>query len=186
MLNIIFEKLRILKRRFFIKWYGLKNVSPDFLATKGLKHVSQDVKAEAFSYIGPGCIIYPKVSIGKYSMLANEVFIIGGDHNYRTSGIPAVFNGRDELKSTIIGRDVWIGSRSTIMTGVEIGDGAIVAAGSIVTKNLEPFGIYAGIPAKKIKERFTEKEKEKHLKMLNMPYEDLKYLRKSLLSSKDK
>lgn len=151
----ITEYLRTLKRKFFIKWYGLNNVHPKFLATKGLKNVSKDIHAGAYSYIGPRCIIYPNVSIGNYTMLANDVYIIGGDHNYRTAGIPTVFNGRDSMVKTSIGSDVWIGARSIIMTGIKIGDGAIVAAGSVVTKDLEPFCIYGGVPAKKIKDRFS-------------------------------
>ena len=94
--------LRRIKRKFYVRWYGLKNVHPDFLATNGLSKVSKDIKAGAFSYIGPGCSIYPKVTIGNYTMIANDVSIIGGDHNYRTPGIPTVFNGRDILRPTVI------------------------------------------------------------------------------------
>lgn len=104
-------------------------------------------------------------------MLASNVYIIGGDHNYRTSGIPSVLNGRDEAKSTVIGHDVWIGSRSTIMTGVVIGNGAIIAAGSVVTKDVEPYAIYGGAPAKKIKMRFNEEQIEEHERMLSQPIE---------------
>ena len=69
------------------------------------------------------------------------------------------------------------------MAGVTIGDGVIVAAGSVVTKDLEPFGVYAGIPAKKIKERFSDKEKEMHIDMLNLSPDKLNYLCDTLLSS---
>ena len=183
MLEAFLSKLRKYRRKSLIKWYGLKNVHPDFLATNGLKNVSKDIVAGAFAYIGPRCIICPKVSIGNYTMLANDVSIIGGDHNFRTAGIPTVFNGRDELKATHIGNDVWIGCHSIIMAGVTIGDGVIVAAGSVVTKDLEPFGVYAGIPAKKIKERFSDKEKEMHIDMLNLSPDKLNYLCDTLLSS---
>ncbi|MCX6132015.1 MAG: DapH/DapD/GlmU-related protein [Proteobacteria bacterium] len=59
----------------------------------------------------------------------------------------------DETKRTTIGNDVWIGANVVILDGIDIGMGAIVAAGSIVTKDIEAFGIYGGIPAKFIRQR---------------------------------
>lgn len=58
----------------------------------------------------------------------------------------------------IIGNDVWIGAKSTIMSGIKIGDGAIVAAGSVVTKDVEPYSLVGGNPAKHIKYRFTKEQ----------------------------
>lgn len=58
-----------------------------------------------------------------------------------------------------IGNDVWIGSDVTILGGISIGDGAIVAAGAVVTKDIEPYSIYGGVPAKKIRNRFSEDQK---------------------------
>ena len=65
----------------------------------------------------------------------------------------------DELKSNggvEIGNDVWIGKSSIILSGITIGDGAVIAAGSIVTKDVEPYSVVAGIPAKLIKKRFND------------------------------
>jgi acetyltransferase-like isoleucine patch superfamily enzyme len=60
------------------------------------------------------------------------------------------------------------------MTGVNIGNGAIIAAGSIITKDVEPYSIYGGCPAKKIKDRFDNaKDVIKHEKMVNLPFEDI-------------
>jgi acetyltransferase-like isoleucine patch superfamily enzyme len=79
-----------------------------------------------------------------------------------------------------IGNDVWIGANVTIMDGITIGDGAVIAAGSVVTKNIAPYTIVGGNPAKVIKLRFTEEQiqallriqwwncHEKELKMLNI------------------
>jgi virginiamycin A acetyltransferase len=63
----------------------------------------------------------------------------------------------------IIENDVWIGANSTIMSGIKIGNGAIVAAGSTVTKDVPPYAIVAGNPAKVVKYRFTEEQIEKLL-----------------------
>ncbi len=161
---------RQLKRKYFVKKYSLKDVHSTFyLGGKG--QISRDLIADKYVYIGPNCIIYPKVKIGAYSMLANNVSIIGGDHIFTKAGVPIIFSGREKEKSTIIGKDVWIGAHSIIMRGVIIGDGTIVAAGSVVTKDLEAFSIYGGIPAKKIKDRFvSNSDLEIHRKMLNTDF----------------
>ena len=119
-------------------------------------------------------MIYPKVEIGKYTMLANDVKVIGGDHRYDLSGLPIIFSGRNNLKATKIGDDVWIGANSIIMTGVKIGDGAIIAAGSVVTKDIEPYIVVGGIPARFIKKRFkTDVEVSAHKAMLSKPPSEL-------------
>jgi chloramphenicol O-acetyltransferase type B len=72
---------------------------------------------------------------------------------------------------TKIGDDVWIGYGSTIMQGVEISNGAIIAAGSVVTSNVEEYSIYAGVPAKKIRNRFnSDIDLETHLRLMNLNY----------------
>jgi virginiamycin A acetyltransferase len=65
----------------------------------------------------------------------------------------------------VIGNDVWIGQNVTIMPGVKVGDGAIIAANSTVVKNIEPYTIYGGNPAKLIKNRFSDEKVEFLLKL---------------------
>ncbi len=151
------NKIRFIYRNIrmaFLRWWkGLKYVHNTFIIGENC-HISPDLVAGAYSYIGPRCIIYPKVVIGEYTMLANDVAIIGGDHIYDKPGMPVIFSGRGELNPTIIGKDVWIGAFVKIRTGVKIGNGAIVAFGSVVTKDVEAYSVYGGIPAKKLKDRF--------------------------------
>ena len=64
----------------------------------------------------------------------------------------------DEFPSTDIGNDVWIGNNVIIKYGVKIGDGAILGAGAVVTKDVEPYSIVGGVPAKVIKYRFSPDE----------------------------
>lgn len=105
-----------------------------------------------------------RLSIGHYCSIAPEVlFIVCGDHpTDRISlfpfkahgfggGFEAVSNGDIEVKD-----DVWIGARATILSGVTIGQGAVVAAGAVVTRNVPPYCIVAGVPAKIIKKRFAD------------------------------
>lgn len=171
--TFIINKLKQIKRRFYIWKLGLKHVDKTFLANKGAS-ISKDFCAGAYSYVGGHSTICPKVTIGNFTMLAHDVMILGGDHNYKNAGIPTVFAGRDVTRPTKIGDDVWVGAGSIIMAGVTIGDGAIIAAGSVVTKDVEAYCIYGGVPAKKIKERFSDEERQKHITMLKDPWAVIK------------
>lgn len=166
-MNIIRKIGRTIKARYYRWRYKLKNVHPTTYYGGAAYYISPDLVTEKNVYIGPRSLIYAKVRIGAYTMLANDVQIIGGDHRYDIPGVPIIYAGRTELKATTIGRDCWIGARSTIMCGVSIGDGSIIAAGSIVTKDVEPYSIYGGTPARKIKKRFqNDKDIAAHEKLL--------------------
>ncbi|WP_233268359.1 CatB-related O-acetyltransferase [Cellulophaga sp. L1A9] len=156
---------RTLKMFWYRKKFGLKNVDTTFyMGGKGV--ISQDLVAMPYVFIGANCIIPPKVTIGKYTMFAANVSILGGDHIFDNPERPIIFSGRPSMPKTTIGEDVWVGANACIMAGLVIGDGAIVAAGSIVTKNIEPYSIYGGNPAKLIRMRFNEEEIALHQKML--------------------
>ncbi|MNH49033.1 Chloramphenicol acetyltransferase [compost metagenome] len=66
-------------------------------------------------------------------------------------------------KSVTIGHDVWIGSRAVIMAGVSVGHGAVIAAGAIINKDVEPYTIVGGVPGKPIRKRFDEQTVERLL-----------------------
>lgn len=102
-------------------------------------------------------------------MLGPRVLFIGDDHVFNIPGCPIIFSGRpSELRPTFIGRDAWIGADSIVMAGVKVGDGAIVAANSVVTKDVPAYTIVGGSPAKVIKQRFdSEEEIIKHKKMID-------------------
>jgi len=104
--------------------------------------------------LNPGVAIFGKVSIGNYAMIAPNVMIAGGNHSTLKSGIPMIKLGKGSNKGIIIGNDVWLGANSVILDGVTIGNGAVIAAGSIVTKNSPDFAIVGGNPAKFIKNRW--------------------------------
>lgn len=83
-----------------------------------------------------------------------------------TFGISLVENDTfiNEYSPITIGNDVWIGARVIIMDGVNIGDGAIIAAGAVVTKDVEPYTIVGGVPAKTIRKRTDASSYEKYIK----------------------
>jgi acetyltransferase-like isoleucine patch superfamily enzyme len=120
-------------------------------------------------YIGQYSYFGPNVKIGNFCIMADQINIIGHDHEYKKVGNPIILSGRpkeDETIETIIEDDVWIGHGVTIMRGTRIGEGSIIAANSVVTKNIMPYTINAGIPAKQIGMRFKEEEMIKHKEFL--------------------
>ena len=109
-----------------------------------------------------------KLIIGKFCMIASDVkFIMNGANHLVKSissypfaifgqGWDSAMEGKQYPRkgNLIIGNDVWIGYNSTIMAGIEIGDGAIIGANSTVTKNVPPYTIVGGNPAREIRKRF--------------------------------
>jgi len=113
----------------------------------------------SYCYIGRYCYL-TKVSIGNYCSIANNVSIGQGQHALDDVSTSSLFYGNSYEDLTkedcVIGNDVWIGVDSIILRGVEIGNGAVVGANSVVTKNVPPFAIVVGSPAKIIKYRFDD------------------------------
>lgn len=173
--------LRSIYRTCKMKWcrlkYGLKHVHHTFyFAGKGF--LSSDLIAHEYAYIGPGAYIPPRVTIGKYTMLAPNVSVLGGDHVYTDPNTPIIFSGRPEMPKTLIGEDVWIGANVSIMAGLTIGNGAIIAANAMVTKDVPEYAIYGGNPAKLIRMRFNEEDIVLHRKMLLKSNIEVKFTEK--------
>ena len=132
------------------------------------------------TYIGTGCL-FKNTKFGKFCSIGADIKVLDGNHPTSTyvSTYPAFYRKEgicylnfelndvfDEYSYTDIGKrwfceignDVWIGSSVSILNGIRIGDGAIIAAGSVVTKDVDPYSIVAGVPAKRIKLRFEDEE----------------------------
>ncbi len=93
-----------------------------------------------------------EVEIGDRSLIGYRTLISSANHNIpKNKG--RIFESGHTPEKVSIGKDVWIGGNSVIVAGVSIGEGAIIGAGSVVTKDVEPFTIVAGVPAKFIKNR---------------------------------
>jgi len=152
------QKMRNLRMFFRRRKLGLKQVDITFYIHKPQYYVSPDLKAGKYGILGNYGYICPNVIMGNYVLIAPELAIVGGDHRFDIPGKPIIFSGRPDMPCTIIEDDVWIGRRVIINAGVTIGKGAIVAAGSVVTKNVAPYSIVGGVPAQLIKMRFSQEE----------------------------
>ena len=160
----------------YIVWHKY-NIGKGFHCGRGVFVWGRDkIEIGKNFYIGKYSTIETNCVIGDNVIIANHVGIVGKyDHNYQQVGVAVrmaecirdknySWKGIDNV--TYIGDDVWIGYGAIIMSGVTIANGCIIAAGSIVTKDTEPYSIYAGNPAKKVKDRFlTEKELNEHLSL---------------------
>ena len=128
-----------------------------------------------YTYCSPETIVFNNVKIGKYCSIGYRVQIGCPEHPaFFFSTSPLIYRNNfmqkfiewpiDDYKDpVIIGNDVWIGSNVVILQGVTIGDGAIIAAGAVVNKNVEPYSIVGGVPAKEIKKRFDKDKVERLL-----------------------
>ena len=113
--------------------------------------------------IGEGTTINPftciyghgKVIIGKFVSIAAKVTIVASNHNFQRTDIPIKQQGVNS-KGIVIEDDTWIGANATILDGVKIATGAIVAAGAVVTKDVDKYLIVGGVPAKVIGSRLKK------------------------------
>jgi acetyltransferase-like isoleucine patch superfamily enzyme len=161
--------------------YGGKSVRIEYMAElskvsfEGTNKVYKfarlrDVSLGFFSYVSRGTQVY-NAEVGKYTCIGPETIIGPGEHPVRgyISSHPAfystlaqagtTFSDQDyveEIPRTLIGHNVWIGARVIIRAGVTIGDGAVIAAGSIVVKDVAPYTVVGGAPARVIRDRFDE------------------------------
>jgi acetyltransferase-like isoleucine patch superfamily enzyme len=152
----------------------IKKLRPPAIRLSEIHHTS---KIEAWSeviatvmgrhsFCGYGCSI-SHADIGSFCSIANGVSIGGGVHPIDWAATsPVFYRGRDSVRAkfsehdrpplqrTTIGHDVWIGERAIIKAGVTIGTGAVVGMGAVVTRDVQPYWVVAGVPARPVRPRF--------------------------------
>lgn len=148
----------------WVQYKGFVRVMPHTTFAKGM-----DIKIGHNVQFGEYCNIAANVTFGNNILMAGRVCFVGkNDHQFQTPGELIWNSTRGNNGTTIIEDDVWIGHNATIVGGLTIGKGSIIAAGAVVTQDIPPCEIWGGIPAKKIKDRFkTQEEKNKHISFLN-------------------
>lgn len=108
-------------------------------------------------YVGKNCHFGSNLIVGNNSLIASNVSFVGGDHKIDNIGETLIIkSGRDILLTTIIEDNCWIGHGSIIIHGVKIKSGAVIGAGSVLTKNVGENEIWAGNPAKLIRKRILK------------------------------
>ena len=149
------------------------------------RSIDNDTIIGDYTFIGKYTGI-TKSKIGRYCSIGTNVLIGPGEHKLDKFSTSACFykNAYNELtqKDVIIGNDVWIGSYSIILRGIKIGNGAIIGAGAVVTKDVPDFAVVVGVPAKIIKYRFNEEtiRKINLSKWWNYNIDEAKKITKSL------
>ena len=142
-------------------------------------HIGKNVDIDPYSCINMFSIVYGNVKIGKFCSIGPNVIVAAAQHKMdwlSTSGFQhpnndPIFsqfkNGlqpKGEWEKTNIGNDVWVGGNAVIIQGITIGDGAVIGAGAVVTKDVPPYAIVVGVPAQILRYRFDEKTIERLLK----------------------
>lgn len=115
---------------------------------------SGKLKLGDYVFVGFGTYfgLHESITIGNNVLIAAQTYIASVTHNYESK--KTLIQQQGVKKAPVnIGNDVWIGCKSVIMPGVSIGDGAVVGAGSVVTKNIPVYEVWCGVPARKIKAR---------------------------------
>ena len=126
--------------------------------------IDRNCRIGKHTYIGKNCNL-TKVDVGSYCSIANNVSIGQGEHHLDRVSTSSLFynNSYDELtiEPCIIENDVWIGADSLILRGVRVGNSAVIGANSVVTKDVPPFAVVVGSPAKVLRYRVdTDKADE--------------------------
>lgn len=168
-LNFLYLISKIIKKSHLP---AVKNtrIHPNSKICSGAQVVDSDI--DRYTYIGNNCQVI-MAKIGSFCSIADNCIIGGASHPVRwVSTSPVFHEGKNILhknfatheynsfKKTKIGSDVWVGNNALIKSGVTIGNGAIVGMGSVVTKNVGPYEIWAGNPARLVKRRFTAEQIE--------------------------
>lgn len=152
--------------------------------------LEENINIGDYSYIKENSKIFRNTSIGKFCSIATDVTVGASAHptdflsTHPFQYVPGYLEQHtppytyDTFRPTSIGHDVWIGCHSIIIGGIQVGNGAVIGAGSIVTKNVPPYAIVVGAPARILRYRFSQDiiERLQNTQWWNLPEENIKNL----------
>ena len=138
------------RRRRLLRRAGLR-LAPDACVQYGTYFFGADVEIGPGSFVNHGCYFDSRgpIRIGARCDVSMQVMLCTSTHE---PGDRARRAGRYDAAPIVIGDGVWIGVRAMVLPGVTIGDGCVIAAGAIVREDCEPHGLYAGVPARRVRE----------------------------------
>ena len=143
--------------RFFICCRLFRYVGKGINVERGAVFgTGEEIEIGDFSGLGVGCRVPGNVKIGSNVMMGPKVVVLGQNHRYDRVDIPMQMQGNIKARRVVIGDDVWLGTCVIILPGIEIGQGAVIGAGSVVTKDIPPYSVCAGNPARLIRYRIKQ------------------------------
>ena len=175
--NMLIKKLKLLRCRLITLRNKKVSLGKDTTFGRGtVFYAPNSIKIGDNVYVGKYCSLETDIEIGNNVLIGNNVGLVGKyDHDYSCVGktikdSPWIgdenydFKGKDQ--KIRIEEDTWVGFGAVVLSGVTVGRGAIVASGSVVTKDVPPYAIVGGNPAKVLSYRFEESQIREHEKLL--------------------
>jgi putative colanic acid biosynthesis acetyltransferase WcaF len=143
-------------RRFLLRSFGAKLGPHTHIYPKARVWAPWNLTCEEFATIADGAIVYnPKeLHMGSHANVSQEAYVCGATHDYEDPAFPLI------AFPVTLGAYSWVCARATVQPGVNLGEGAVLALGSVATRDLEPWTVYGGVPARKIKARVMRQQGE--------------------------
>lgn len=161
------------------KWYNRRfkscgrNFRWDPLSSFFGRPESAEIGDNVFLGEGFHISVAESLKIGDGVIVGPRLIIMGGDHDFTTIG-KRLYELKEGIDLPVtIEKDVWIGAGVMILKGVTIGEGAVIGAGSLVAKDIPPYSIVIGRPARPVKKRFSDNELVQHLELLKYDREGI-------------
>lgn len=151
----------------FVRWrYGFAAFGEGSQWGRDLRMAKGRVFVGRYAYVGPGCEFGTEVVVGDLVMISAGAVIFGDDHRYDDPDLPSRLAFGDLPGPTLFEADAWVGRNCLIRAGTRFGRGCVVGAGSVVARDVPPYAVVAGVPARVIKYRYSEDERAKRDAMM--------------------
>ncbi len=140
-------------RVFLLRCFGAKLGNKCCIYGRARIWAPWNLTCEDLATIGDEAIIYnpEHVTLGSHAIVSQQAYLCGATHDYEDPAFPLI------AFPISVGPYAWICARATVQPGVSVGEGAVLALGSVATRNLEPWTVYAGVPARRVKSRIWRK-----------------------------